>query len=276
MRTAAIVVAYRSESTLRACLDALASSGVDEVVVWDNSPDLPAGDVLDGTMTDVVRVATDGTNRGFGAGVNRAAALVPDADAVVLVNPDCIVDREAVRALVDGVRDPRTGVVGVRAVSPSGEPLVSGGARPSLVKETLASLGLDRLVPRRLRQRILATGVVGGGSRELGLSMQAGPPIELDWVSGCCLAVRREVFDAVGGFDEDYFLYFEDVDLCLRVRDLGFRVMLLRDVEVLHFESTSTGPAGKSTHYRRGYGTYLDRHASRLAASAARLVGVAR
>jgi GT2 family glycosyltransferase len=101
-----------------------------------------------------------------------------------------------------------------------------------------------------------------------------GEAIPVDWVSGFCMMIRREVFDRISGFDEDYFLYFEDVDICRRTAREGFAVKLVRNVSALHLESTSTGPAGKSRHYYQGLSVYFRKHGSPRTLVLAKVLGM--
>jgi len=86
---------------------------------------------------------------------------------------------------------------------------------------------------------------------------------EVAWVSGYCMLTRRTAFESVGGFDEDFFLYFEDVDLCARMRGEGWVVALVRDSVARHIESTSTRAVGKERLYRHGMCVYFSKHKGR-------------
>src|SRR5262249_54848043 len=85
----------------------------------------------------------------------------------------------------------------------------------------------------------------------------------VDWVSGSCMVFRREAFDAIGGFDTDYFMYFEEVDICLRLHRAGWKVVLDPSVAIFHRGGGSTRPARSrkvATHHRSARGFYCRPH----------------
>ncbi|GAS93707.1 dTDP-Rha:a-D-GlcNAc-diphosphoryl polyprenol, a-3 -L-rhamnosyl transferase [Mycolicibacterium canariasense] len=274
----AIVVGYRSEAVIGECLAALLTVPGLRVFVWDNSPDAATRAEIEKVGGGRVTVLSDGTNHGFGGGVNRAVAgalavLADDDVSLIVVNPDCVVTPDVVDRLITRVGADDAGMVAPRMRYPDGRVGFAGGPWPSVLKEVAAATRLDDLLPVGLRNKIIA-----GGGRILGRrntladSLVEGVELEVDWVSGFCFAIRSELFTAVGGFDEDYFLYYEDVDLAHRVRARGFRNLVLRDVEALHYESTSTRGVGKSKIYWEGFATYCAKHKSRSAARIARLL----
>lgn len=260
----AILVAYNDPSRLRTCVASVASAGVGRVVVWDNSEDSAARAQIAALATDAVRVKGNGSNLGFGAGVNRAVEGVHSV-LILLINPDCEIDADCLEAMVgrfSGSSD--LGVVAPRMRYRDGSFGFAGGGTPTVLKEILAATKLDDLVPRRVRSRVLKVGYRLRDPLRRQASMQAtseeGGPVEIAWVSGFCMMMPTAVFRALGGFDEEYFLYFEDVDLCERVTAAGYRVVVDRTVSALHEESTATAAAGKSSHYWRGLATYLEKH----------------
>lgn len=88
---------------------------------------------------------------------------------------------------------------------------------------------------------------------------------DVDWVAGTCMLVRRRAFEDVGGFDERFFLYCEDADLCLRLRRRGWRVCAAGDVRVTHVGGASfASDAERARQYRRGRETYMRKHAGPL------------
>lgn len=208
-----VIVAYNSAQDLDACLDGVAASGdaVGRVVVVDNaSPDDSAA-VAEAhpSRPTVVRSAT---NRGFGAGCNLGFAET-NAPFVLFLNPDAVPEPGAVDTLAATIAAaPRIGAVGARLVDPRDETrAAAAGAEPGLRSVAGHFLLVSRLP------------MAGRLFRPLQLS-DASRSARVDWVSGGAMLVRREAFDAVGGFDERLFLYMEDVDLCRRLREAGWSV----------------------------------------------------
>lgn len=272
----AIVVGFRSEAVIGECIAALIAVPNLRVFVWDNSPDPATRSAIEKIGSDRVTVLSDGQNHGFGGGVNRAVAAVHAAIAgdtnLLVVNPDCVVTPNVVERLHARVSLDDAGMVAPRMRYPDGRVGFAGGPWPSLLKEVAAATRLDDLLPVALRNKIIAGGGrILGRQNTLADSLREGSELEVDWVSGFCFAIRSDLFTAIEGFDEDYFLYYEDVDLARRVKARGYRNLILRDVEALHYESTSTRGVGKSKVYWQGFATYCTKHKSR---SAARIAGL--
>ena len=142
-------------------------------------------------------------NVGFGAGVNLGLPLV-QTDRLVVANPDAFFGREHWEALVAAGEDE---VVTVPLVEPEGRPTIVASRYPGPVSLVLMGWRVGRLVPRGSRRRRAVSPDPGPGSW----------PLASHWVSGAVLSVDVARFRAVGGFDADYFLYLEDVDLCGRL-----------------------------------------------------------
>lgn len=219
-RLAAVVVNYGTpERTARAVRDLRASArSVDEVVVVDQGG--AAAEALRVALPDAEVVAT-ARNLGFAGGANAGlgVALERGAERVLLLNSDAALAPDALGHLETALAEPGVGVVGPAVLEADGR--------------RVESLGLG-LAPRtgRLRER-------GRGLPAAALAGRA--PRDVDAVSGCALLLRREVAAATGGFDERYFLYVEDVDLCRRARRAGFRTRVVPAARVRHDGSRSFG-----------------------------------
>lgn len=266
---AALIVAFNDASTTRAAVESALVSGVSDVLVWDNSTDPAArSEVQELSSLEHVTVLSDATNHGFGGGNNRAA-LAASGDLLLLLNPDCEVTPEVVASLRQVLARGNVGVVAPMMRYPDGRYGIAGGGRPSLAKELLAATNVDDVFPSWVRTaalRVLAILARVLRRPSVGSSLAAGGPVNLAWVSGFCMMLPRSVFESVGGFDESFFLYFEDVDLCERIAATGFDVVLDRRVSALHHESLSTSAVGKSAHYWAGLRTYYSRRGMRIRA----------
>lgn len=223
MSLAYVIVAYRSESDLRGCLDALEADRPDDaaIIVVDNaSPDGSAD--LARRHPSRPELVASARNLGFGGGCNLGVAST-SADTVFLVNPDARVLPGATLQLLQALADdPGLGVVAPRIVDPAGEyRSTAGGAEPTLRSLIGHYLLLGRVpgVRRFFRPFHLADADAGD---------------HVDWVSGGAMMLRRVAYDAVGGFDETWFMYMEDVDLCRRVREGGWTVGYVPDAVVEH------------------------------------------
>jgi GT2 family glycosyltransferase len=173
-----------------------------------------------------------GHNGGFGYGVNfavrRALASDTPPDYVYLLNSDAFPAEDSIRRLVDHLRShPEVGIAGSYVHGPDGEPHITAFRFPSVLSELSESVKLGVIKP------ILDRFVV-----RLPLPTE---DCEVDWVAGCSMLIRREVLDRVGLFDEDFFLYFEETDLCKRAAEGGFKTAYVVDSRVAHIGCVSTG-----------------------------------
>lgn len=171
-------------------------------------------------------------NPGFGAACNRAASRCR-SEWILFLNPDCRVGGEGLRELLAQARTiPRLGALGPGLVGPEG------------------SVGRSHGVDLHSWRRLLDRPRFPRGT------------IEVDWVAGTCLLVRRSAFDAVGGFDERFFLYCEDADLCRRLRARGYRVAVTSGVTAEHRGGISfPDQVQRRTVYQQGRQTYMRKHA---------------
>ncbi len=230
----AVVVSFNSAGYLPDCLRSLRSEGVADVVVVDNAS-------ADGSVEAVrradpeARIVETGANLGFGSAANRGVATTISA-YVLILNPDTVVEPGTVKALSEALdRDAGLGVVGPRMENPDGTLYPSVRRFPDLtVAAGHAFLGLVWPAnPYTRRYRMLDAD-------------PDRPAADIDWVSGACFLVRRAAFDVVGGFDEAYFMYVEDVDLCWRMALAGWRVGYEPGGRVVH----ALGGSSRMVPYR--------------------------
>lgn len=214
--TDVVVVTYESEQWIDGCLASLVDQpGVGRIVVVDNASTDTTGIVVDRYADRDVHWLAMGVNRGFGSAANRGVAATASA-AVLIVNPDLIVEQGAVRSLRSHL-DTNHGlaVVGPTVTDLGGVPYPSARSFPKLVD--------------------------AAGHAFVGLFWRHNPwsarylrPKRAEWVSGTAMLVRREAFESVGGFDESYFMYVEDVDLCWRLARAGWSVDVVASAVVRH------------------------------------------
>ncbi|MFN2608243.1 MAG: glycosyltransferase family 2 protein [Acidimicrobiales bacterium] len=224
---AAIVVNYNTRDHLLRCVASLRAEGVGDVVVVDND----SADGSDAALAGADPAATflpTGANLGFGRAANRGVGATT-APLVLILNPDAVVCPGAVAALVAALgADPSLAVVGPRVDNPDGSRYPSVRRFPDLgVALGHAFVGLvcpDNRFSRRYKM----------------LDADCDRPGDVDWVSGTCLLARRGAFEAVGGFDEAYFMYVEDVDLCWRLGRAGWRVGYVPEARVVHTVGASS------------------------------------
>lgn len=245
---AAVVVTYNSEDHIDALLDSIPAAAGDvsySVVVVDNGS-------TDGTLELLARrtdcTVVRSTNRGYAAGMNTAVEASPDAETILILNPDATLDPECVPRMLAVVRKPGIGIVAprVREADGSLSPTLRRGPTMARVGG-LSFTGLPVFTERIEDPKEYET------------------EHEVEWAVGAILLVRAECFRKMNGLDETYFLYSEETDFSLRAKDAGWATVYTPDAGAMHIG----GGSGESwtTHtmkilnrvrlYRRRRGTAL-------------------
>jgi N-acetylglucosaminyl-diphospho-decaprenol L-rhamnosyltransferase len=239
-----VIVNYNSGGHLADCLRSLSAglAGLDgEVVIVDNAStdgsEMAAENaVAPATETCVseaeVRLVRLPTNTGFAAAAN-LGARTGKADRVLFMNPDCLVAPGFLDPLLGELdASPRCAGVAPSVLNQDGSPQGNARGDPTIMTGLFGRTTLlSRVFPstRFARRNVIPPALPGNHAA-----------ISVDWVSGACVLVRREAFDGVGGFDERYFLYWEDADLCRRLRNAGWSICVNRDARVVHVGARSS------------------------------------
>ncbi len=243
----AVVVSHDSAAHLGRCLGSLAGrvGGGLEVVVVDNASTDGSAELARRQLPSA-RVLAQGSNLGFGAAVNLAAAS-SGGDDLLLLNPDAwLVDDCLDRLAAALAADSGLGAVAPRLEDPDGRPQPVWSPDRSLLGEALEALRRGCVARPRCDRPL---------ERLLRLALGPG------WLTAACLLLRRAAFDAVGGFDPGYFLYFEDVDLGLRLRRHGFAEAVVEGARAVHVGGGSRAPGPEvELHYRRSQLRYYRLH----------------
>lgn len=241
MRLALIIVNYRTPAFVCDCLQSLSAqvnTDLDRVILVDND----SGDgSVSKLLTEIsaqgwdtwVSVLSLNYNGGFSAGNNAALRKLLTAngiqpDYLMLLNPDTIVLPGSIKYLVQFLDEhPKVGIVGSQLVNENHQLESSARNYPSPLSELDAGA---------------RTGVLARGLRRWQVAM---PVVEYahpcDWVSGAAMMIRREVLEQIGLMDEEYFLYFEELDFCQRASLAGWQIWLEPRSLIVHLEGQSTG-----------------------------------
>lgn len=221
----AIIVNFNAGPLLRGCVDSLLACPLAvEVIVVDNASH-------DGSLESLpdsphIRVIRNATNVGFAAACN-IGIHASSAPFLLFLNPDCFFEPGAVPALLDGLQsDDRVGMVGGLLVNEDGSEQ-RGGRRavPTPWRSFVRAFGLHRFAHRWPKLFY-----------DFHLHKQPLPeePIEVEAISGACMLVKREVMKEVGLWDEGYFLHCEDLDWCIRFRQIGWKILFVPDARISH------------------------------------------
>ncbi len=231
---AVVIVNFNTGPHLQRCLESLTShlERPYEAVVVDNASTDGSADCV-GQFGDAVRLLTNRTNAGFARAVNRG---VRDTHApfVLLLNPDAQISPASVALLLYELRaQPACAVISPAVLNEDGS--FQGNARGDMTLST-GLFGRTTLLSRWLPDaREARRNVIRGAEVPEGVTS-----VPVDWVSGACWLIRREAFERAGGFDEGYFLFFEDADLCRRLRQQGYEVRYMPSVRLTHVGGQSS------------------------------------
>ena len=238
---AVVLVTFQSARDLAMCLGSLERAAGPhplEVVVVDNASTDASVEIARGYGAKVLENhANLGLSRAINAGVE-----ITGAPWLLIVNPDTWLSPGSLRRLLaTATSDPKIGCVGPHLANPDGSDYPTGRRFPSLLMgalhAALAPVWPDNPATRRYHM------VEADRSR----------PLDVDWVSGACMLIRRRAFEEVGGFDPGYFMYFEEMDFCLRLHRAGWQVVFDPLAEVKHVVggSTRSAPYRKVVHHHR-------------------------
>jgi N-acetylglucosaminyl-diphospho-decaprenol L-rhamnosyltransferase len=216
VRVAAIVVSHGHARELEQSLPALREQA-DELVVIANAP---------GSVPPGVEALHNERPLGYGANLNKGAALT-SAELVLAANPDAVPEPGAVDALRAFVAaHPRCGVAGPRMVFPDGSPQPSRRRFPTVIGTIVRRTPLRRVVRQRRHYHLDED--------------QPVEPVEADWMLGGFLLLRRSMLDDLGGFDEGFRLYGEDIDLQYRAQRSGWERWYVPQAVVRHEHQAET------------------------------------
>jgi GT2 family glycosyltransferase len=251
-----VIVAWNTRELLRHCLQSLEGVAAElrsQVIVVDNASSDRTVDMVRDSFPWVELIASD-RNLGFGAANNLAFSRAK-GEHVLLLNPDTEVKVGAIETMLAYLRThPDVGVVGTTLLNPDGT------LQPSC--HSFYSF-LDSLKHNRLIDRLTERWKVSAAQR-------TGHPSDVDWMTGACLLVRGETLRALNGFDPDFFLYAEEIDLEYRARQTGLRVVFVPSEGVVHYggQSARQAPVAAAFHDYRGRWLFVRKHYSAISATA--------
>ncbi|MBW3555906.1 MAG: glycosyltransferase family 2 protein [Actinobacteria bacterium] len=225
----AVVVNYNARDHLLECVASLRAEGVVDVVVADNASVDGSEVALRAAHPDVHYHQT-GSNLGYGAAANRGAARTDATTGYLLcMNPDAVLEPGSLKALVETLESRGdVGLVGPRIERPDGTLYPSARTFPAL-GDAVGHAFLGLLWPHNPFTR-----------RYRMLDWDHAVAADVEWISGACFLIRRTAWEALGGFDETYFMYAEDVDLCWRAGRAGWKVTYEPAARVVHVQGVST------------------------------------
>jgi len=242
-----IIVNYNDRIHLKGCLSSLKETVGEipsEIVIIDNQS-------TDGTPEWIrahapgVRLIVNTENVGF-ARANNQGISESRGKYILFLNTDTVLEPQAVALLLEELRSNKNvGAVGPALLHEEKEYQVSFGKSVNFFREVVQKLVLNPFYRFRLKR--------GPNKRRVG------------WLSAACLITRRDILDEVGYFDENFFLFFEDIDLCRRIRERGYELLYLPQARVYHLGGASTEGLKLFSryHYRKSQIYFYEKHNSK-------------
>jgi GT2 family glycosyltransferase len=237
-----IILSYNTKDLLEICLGSVASVGNKsdyEIIVLDNASSDESAKMVKSKFPGVIYIQNE-KNDGFAKG-NNIAASKATGDYLLFLNSDAILQKETIFSLVRSFTDERTGVVGGLLSNNDGTIQRSYGSYYHL-KEVFRML-------------------FGGDKSEMSKDIPKNIA-EVDWVNGGCMMVRRDVFEKLGGFDEHFFMYIEDMEFCYRATLVGYKVLINPHVKVFHKGQGSSNRSFAIKHIFSGLRYFYKKHKS--------------
>ncbi len=223
MKISIIIITYNSFNEIGRCLESIyrQTDSVDvETIVVDNASTDFTSEIVTNKFPSITLIQNQ-TNIGFAAAVNQAA-VQSKSDYLLILNPDTILESNFFNKLhtsIEGKSD--LSIIGFKLIGANGEHQPTCWKNPSL-----KTLFFEMFLPHKLSLKLVT-------ENKHSLS-------EVDSVSGACMLVKRNVFQKLGGFDENFFMYLEDLDFCLRARKAGYKVFTNPEIKIVHHVAKSS------------------------------------
>lgn len=234
-----IIVNFNTDEYVRDCLisiqDNLTLSDYEIIVVDNNSPNRSIEKLI--TEFKNVEFILLNKNKGFGSGCN-TGFLQSKGEYILFLNPDVKVKKDSIEKLIDNCKtDKNIGIVSGLLTDEENKISYSFNSFPDLSWEIKEAYGicLERTIMSLLNRSEIKNKV----------------PFEVDWFHGACFLIRRDIFESVNGFDENIFLYYEDVDLQKRIKELGLKIVCIPSAEFYHQGKSSISEDNLFDTYHR-------------------------
>lgn len=251
MDVSIIIVSYQSRDFIALCLERILSINDQldkEIIIIDNASTDQSADYITKHFPNI-RCHQNKSNVGFGKACNQGARMA-QGDYILFLNPDCLIDDQAITQCINHYTIGKTGALGAMLFNSQLRPLPeSGRRRPTLTNSIFRLLHLDQLTGQKL-------------SYYQPIDHLSGLPIPTEVLTGAFFFIERSLFDKAGGFDERFFMYGEDIDLSIRLTDLGRNNYVIPQAYSIHFKGESTDK-NKPTYYAHFFSAirlYFDKH----------------
>ena len=250
---AVIIVNYNTGKLLSRVIECvIKAKGIDEIIVVDNNSSDNSMELL--PQISKIQTYFRKTNAGFASSCNYGAKFT-QSDFLLFLNPDCLIQTQSIAKTLDTFNDNQdVGLVGVWVKNPD-------GTEQRATRRRLPTLWRAIKTYTKLEKFARFCNCMAG----VNLNHQPRPkkPKLVEAISGAYISIRTSVFNEIRGFDEEFFMHFEDLDLCKRINDAGYKIMLNPNIEVVHYQGTSSqSNQGVSEYKKQSLQRYFHKHCS--------------
>lgn len=241
MDVSIIVVNYNTNLLLKQCLKSIYQHTLDlyfEVIVVDNASNDGSIDMIKNEFPDVILIESK-VNLGFGK-ANNLGAKRASGNFLFLLNSDTILIENSIKTLkefFERTNDPNVAVVGCKLLDINHNPHISYGNFPKFCQE-LFEFGFSKIFKKYYAEK-LSPAVIDKGTQIK----------EVDYIMGADMFFKKAIFDAVDGFDEDFFLYYEETEICFRLKKIGYKVIWNPRTSIIHYIGSSGKTHGEINHW---------------------------
>jgi O-antigen biosynthesis protein len=259
-----IILTYNSAGYIIPCLESIfkiykkeIDDATYEVILFDNASqdntvsltkdffvgiNKPLRKISDAELTyKNIILHENGKNSGFGKGVNEAYTLCNGRN-ILLLNPDAVIQDNSFKKAIEYLdTHPHTGIAGGKILNVSGEPEKSAGKFYSIANSFILAMGLEEAFKIRFSPDDIRP---------------------VDYVSGGFMFMKRDVFEMLGGFDENYFMYVEDMDICLKAKKMGYGTVFIPDTGIIHHGQKSSDRSFAVVSIYKGIVMFHRKHGS--------------
>jgi GT2 family glycosyltransferase len=241
MQVSVSIVSFNTKDLLKQCISSLLVQKTQhklDILVLDNNSSDESPKMLKENFSDKIQLIGNSENSGFAKGQNKILKQIK-GDYVLILNPDTQMQNDAIEKMVSFMEEnPDCGISSCKLIGSGGETQSNGGDFPFYIALFSWLFNLE---------------IFGVKSNFHRTEKNFYDKVkEVDWVGGTFMMVRKDVFEKVGYFDEDYFMYFEDTEFCFRARKKGFKVMINPSVTVSH----QSGASSKNPRFNQWKGEF--------------------
>lgn len=243
-----IIISYNSEKNILPCLTSINNNchAKIEIIIIDNAFKDRIAKIIKRRFSQV-KFTENRINVGFAKAANQGARIAK-GEYLLFLNPDTVVKKNCIEEMIKFLESKKDAVVvGCKLLNPTGSLQPSCGNFP-----TISNIILDRIP---IINKLFKTEII---RQENYYQSEQSP----DWISGGFFLVRRDIFLELGGFDEKYFMYVEDIDFCYRVKEKGYKIYYNPDVEIVHYDMgrSKERKVLKSINMRKGFSMFFKKY----------------